>query len=272
MNGSVLYRGIVRHRRFTPVEHEFRYRVTMPLLDLDTVSRELCIPGLLGVHWPALGWFRRRDYAGDPSHSLADAIRDRVEEEIGWRPDGRIRLLTNLRYWGFVMNPIAVFYCEDADGTLQNLVLQVTNTPWREKILYVVCAIPGMRNQCQRFAKEMHVSPFHPMDMTYVCRFRAPDSKLFFHLENHALSRCETDATLVLERVPMTFPRLAGLVLRQPSMTMKTGFGIYWQALRLWCKEAPVYRHPDQPASVEKCNGLDQGMSRGPQSKRVIRS
>ncbi|MCY4312513.1 MAG: DUF1365 domain-containing protein, partial [Gammaproteobacteria bacterium] len=154
------------------------------------------------------------------------------------------RLLTNLRYWGFVMNPISIFYCDDNDGQLRYLVLQVTNTPWREKTLYVVRSEPEFRNQNGRFAKRMHVSPFHPMNMTYICRFRVPESRLFFHLENHRSSRCETDATLNLERVPMTLPRLIGLVIRQPSMSMKTGVGIYWQALKLRLKQAPVYPHP----------------------------
>ncbi|MCY4149018.1 MAG: DUF1365 domain-containing protein [Gammaproteobacteria bacterium] len=244
MNGSVLYRGIIRHRRFTPVLHEFRYRITMPLLDLATVENELNVPGLLSARHPALGWFRRMDYAGDPAQSLSDMIRDTVEAETGWRPDGRIRLLTNLRYWGFVMNPISIFYCDDNDGQLRYLVLQVTNTPWREKTLYVVRSEPEFRNQNGRFAKRMHVSPFHPMNMTYICRFRVPESRLFFHLENHRSSRCETDATLNLERVPMTLPRLIGLVIRQPSMSMKTGVGIYWQALKLRLKQAPVYPHP----------------------------
>ncbi|MYB35004.1 MAG: DUF1365 domain-containing protein [Gammaproteobacteria bacterium] len=253
MTGSVLYRGIIRHRRFAPVLHEFRYRVTMPLLDLATVESELNVPGLLSTRYPALGWFRRMDYAGDPAQPLLDMIRDTVEAEAGWRPDGRIRLLTNLRYWGFVMNPISIFYCDDSDGQLRYLVLQVTNTPWREKTLYVVRSEPEFRNQNGRFAKRMHVSPFHPMDMTYNCRFRSPESRLFFHLENHRSSRRETDATLVLERVPMTLSRLTGLVIRQPSMSMKTGMGIYWQALKLRLKKAPVYPHPKSgsPAHVQ---------------------
>lgn len=253
MTGSVLYRGIIRHRRFTPVLHEFRYRVTMPLLDLATVENELNVLGLLSTRYPALGWFRRMDYAGDPVQPLSDMIRDTVEAEAGWRPDGRIRLLTNLRYWGFVMNPISIFYCDDSDGQLRYLVLQVTNTPWREKTLYVVRSEPESRNQNGRFAKRMHVSPFHPMDMTYNCRFRSPESRLFFHLENHRSSRRETDATLVLERVPMTLSRLTGLVIRQPSMSMKTGMGIYWQALKLRLKKAPVYPHPKScsPAHVQ---------------------
>jgi len=244
MTGSALYRGIIRHRRFTPVEHEFRYRVMMPLLDLTTVEKELNIPGVLSARNPALGWFRRSDYAGDPAQPLPEMIRDTVESETGWRPDGRIRLLTNLRYWGFAMNPISIFYCDDSSDQLRYLVLQVTNTPWREKILYVVRSEPQSRNQNDRFAKRMHVSPFHPMDMTYNCRFRSPESRLFFHLENHRSSGCETDATLVLERVQMNLPRMSGLVFRQPSMSMKAGLGIYWQALKLRLKRVPVYPHP----------------------------
>lgn len=244
MTGSVLYRGTIRHRRFTPVSHEFSYRITLPLLDLATVDRELSVPGLLGTGRPALGWFRRGDYAGDPETSLDRTIRDTVEQRTGWRPDGRIQVLTHLRYWGFVMNPISIFYCHDATGALRHLVLQVTNTPWREKTLYVLTVSRTLSKHVHRFAKEMHVSPFNPMDMEYLCRFREPSGRLFFHLENHGRGGVETDATLVLERMPMTRPRLLGLVLRQPAMTVKTGFAIYWQALRLWIKGAPVYDHP----------------------------
>lgn len=251
MSGSALYRGIVRHRRFVPSKHEFRYRVAVPLLDLNTVSEELNIPGLLSARHPALGWFRRKDYAGDPNQPLSEMIRDHVETETAWRPDGQIRLLTNLRYWGFAMNPISIFYCDDSNNQLRYMVLQVTNTPWREKTLYVVRAEPEKRNQYDRFAKRMHVSPFHPMDMTYSCRFRTPGATLFFHLENHRSSRCESDATLLLERVPLTLPRLIGLVVRQPSMTVKTGLGIYWQALQLYLKRTPVHAHPKTGGPVQ---------------------
>ena len=251
MRASALYRGMIRHRRFSPVEHEFRYRITMPLLNLDSVDRDLRIPGLLGTRFPALGWFRRRDYFGDPEISLKRCVADRVSEETGWRPDGDILLLSHLRYWGFVMNPISIFYCHDGStGNLRALLLQVTNTPWREKICYVIQTLPERRNQSARFDKQMHVSPFNPMDMSYRCRYREPAENLVFHLENHRRGMLETDATLVLERVPMTLPRMAGLVLRQPGMTVKTGFGIYWQALRLWRKGAPVYDHPENPGCL----------------------
>ncbi len=252
MSDIALYRGTIRHRRFTPIPHEFTYRLTMPMLNLDTVAQDLRMPGLLGTRFPALGWFRRQDYAGNPNQQLEETIRDRVVEQTGWRPNGPIRVLTHLRYWGFVMNPISIFYCHDRHETLRYLVLQVTNTPWREKILYVVPVHDDQAKQCHRFGKEMHVSPFNPMDMEYLCRFRAPGNKLFFHLENHSQGERHTDATLVLERLPGTLPRLIGLVLRQPAMTIKTGFGIYWQALRLWIKGVPVHDHPGRKMTANE--------------------
>jgi DUF1365 family protein len=263
VNGAALYHGSIRHRRFTPVTHAFRYRLTMPLLDLDNVEQMLRLPLLFGTRYPGLGWFRRRDYFGDPAIPLKTCVLNEVEEQTGWRPDGPVLLLSHLRYWGFIMNPISVFYCHDRSGGLRALLLQVTNTPWREKTCYVLEADPGRRNQSADFHKAMHVSPFNPMDMSYLCRFREPGEQLVFHLENHHHGRRVTDATLVMKRSPMTFPRLAALVLRQPAMTLKTGIGIYWQALKLWRKGAPVHDHPQSGSAARSTEELSP---RGPEN------
>ena len=263
MRESALYRGIIRHRRFSPVDHEFRYRITMPLLNLDTIDREFSVPALLGTRYPGLGWFRRKDYFGDPEVPLKQSVADLVAADTGWRPDGDILLLSHLRYWGFIMNPISIFYCHDRAGLLRALLLQVTNTPWREKVCYVIESDPGRKNQLAHFDKQMHVSPFNPMDMSYRCRYREPTGNLVFHLENHRQGHCETDATLVLERTPMTLSRLTSLVLRQPGMTVKTGLGIYWQALELWRKGAPIYDHPEKSGHINSsCEPSQHGQER----------
>ena len=44
---------------------------------------------------------------------LDQAVRLRVEEETGTYPDGPIRLLANLRYFGYIINPITCYYCFD---------------------------------------------------------------------------------------------------------------------------------------------------------------
>jgi DUF1365 family protein len=239
-----IYKGIIRHRRFSPISHQFKYQITMVMLDLDSIARDLHYPPLLGTKQPALGWFRRADYVGDPTTDLKNYVLDQVENSSGARPDGKVMLLTHLRYWGFVMNPISIFYCYDQNDRLDSVALQVTNTPWREKVLYVIPVNMTNRTHVSRFAKLMHVSPFNPMQMEYLVRLQTPGGRLFFHLENQANGKRVTDATMVFERHPLSVKKLIGLTLRQPSMTLKVGLGIYWQALRLWIKKSPIYTHP----------------------------
>jgi DUF1365 family protein len=111
----------------------------MVLLDLDELPR--CFDGRLlwSARRPALAWFRRADYLGDPGTPLARAVRELVAERTGTRPEGPIRLLTHLRYFGHCFNPVSFYYCYDRDGErVQAVVAHVTNTPWGERHAYVM--------------------------------------------------------------------------------------------------------------------------------------
>ena len=246
---SAIYRGTVRHRRLSPKRHEFRYRVFMMFLDLDELETVFRGSRLWSTHRPALAWFRRGDYlAGAPA--LADAVRDRVQAATGCRPAGPVRMLTNLRYFGFIMNPITCYYCYERDGeTLAWVVVEVTNTPWRERHAYVLPAGGRRVHRCT-FAKAMHVSPFHPMAMTYHWRGNSPGDRLAVHLENLEDDRMVFDATLALARVAITPATLRNTILSYPFMTLKVCLAIYWQALKLFVRRVPVYAHP--PASPQE--------------------
>jgi len=76
---SALYTGWVRHRRFAPVSHVFRYRALALAIDLDDLPQIRLWP-LLGIDRFGLMSFRQRDYldgdltrmpAGSDSHLLA---------------------------------------------------------------------------------------------------------------------------------------------------------------------------------------------------------
>ena len=86
----------------------------------------------------ALAWFRRADHLGPSERRLDESVRDLVEGRLGWRPDGPIRLLTHLRYFGLVMNPVSFYYCLAWRGSVEAVVAEVTNTPWRERHCYVL--------------------------------------------------------------------------------------------------------------------------------------
>jgi hypothetical protein len=131
---SCLYEGTIRHRRRGPLD-EFNHRLFMVCLDLEE------LPGLFDgrLLWsarrPAPAWFRRSDYLGDPHTSLADEVRSLVAERTGGWPDGPIRLLTHMRYFGQCFNPVSFYYCYDTAGErVMAVVAEVTNTPWGSAI------------------------------------------------------------------------------------------------------------------------------------------
>ena len=113
---SCVYVGAVRHRRFAPVRHDFRFGMFMMYLDLSELPRVFARRWLWSARRPALAWFRRADYLGDPAVPLDDAVRDLVGLRTGRRPAGPVRLLTHLRYFGYVQNPVSFYYCFAADG------------------------------------------------------------------------------------------------------------------------------------------------------------
>ncbi|MFK7959532.1 MAG: DUF1365 domain-containing protein [Phycisphaerales bacterium] len=146
-SGSAIYSGWVRHRRWTPAEHAFRYRVYQIMLDLDSLGTVFRGRWFWSTHGPALAWFRRRDHFGDPQRGLGECARDLVEERLGRRPVGPVRLLTNLRCFGFIINPVSFFYCYGADASgsdgppvLEAIIAEVHNTPWNERHCYVLDA------------------------------------------------------------------------------------------------------------------------------------
>jgi hypothetical protein len=243
---SCIYRGAIRHRRRSPVSHEFRYRLFMLYLDLDELPRVFAGRWLWSVRRPALAWFRRADYLGDPAVPLDRAVRDLVATRTGTRPSGPIRLLTHLRYFGYVQNPVSFYYCFDAAGIrVETIVAEITNTPWGERHAYVLPAQPGDAQERRfRLAKTFHVSPFMPMDMAYDWRFSLPGRRLTVHMRNLARGEQVFDATLVLRREPLTGRALAAALARHPWMTATVVAGIYWQAFRLWLKGAPFHPHP----------------------------
>ena len=251
---SCIYEGRVRHTRSTPATHQFSYRLFMMYLDLDE------LPTLFGRRWfwsasrPALARFRRSDHLGPDKQPVGDAVRDLVERETGRRPDGPIRLLTNLSYFGYCFNPVSFYYCFGKDGeTLEYIVSEVNNTPWGERDIYVMdCEGPAVTESLWRFSpsKKMHVSPFMPMEIDYDWVLSTPADRLSVYMANSKDGKRFFDASMTMNRKRLTGWSLAGVLLRFPFMTFKIVVAIYWEALRLWGKRCPVYAHPGKEKEV----------------------
>lgn len=244
---SCLYEGVVRHRRLRPVEHAFSKRLFMVYLDLDELSEVFRGRWLWSATRPAPVWFRRADHLGDPEVPLAQAVRELVEARTGRRPEGPIRLLTQLRTFGYAFNPVSLFYCLDASAErLQAVVAEVSNTPWGERHGYVLGAPEARAGRVLRTdtAKELHVSPFMGMRQIYRFALPLPGERLSVRITSLEAGAPLFHARLALRRREITGGSLARALLRYPWMPAQGIAAIYWQAWRLRRKGAPVHPHP----------------------------
>lgn len=246
---SCIYKGSLLHHRYLPRENRFAYSVFFMFLDIAELGQVFDNSLFWSFERFNIASFRRSDYLGPAHIPLDKAVRDRVEKEQGRRPEGPIRMLTHLRYYGHCFNPVTFYYCYDVSDTrVEYIVAEITNTPWRERHSYVLGEeqnLETVKRKRFRFQKAFHVSPFMDMDYLYDWRFRGPGKWLKIHMINIKEDNRCFEAVLSLKREEINGPALAWVLVRFPVMTLKVLAMIYWQAFRLWLKKTPYYDHPE---------------------------
>lgn len=249
MSGSALYVGTIRHRRLEPTPHEFRYRTYQVLLDLDEVEELARRIPWLGYNGPGLTSFHDTDHLGSRRAPVRDKLAAWLDAAGAEPDDDRVLLLTNLRVLGHVFNPVSYFFCLRADGSLRRIVAEVNNT-FGDTLCYLLedLRARGGRAVAATSRKRLHVSPFIGMeDIDYEWILTPPGPRLTVHIDETRRGRKFFDATLNLERRPLSAGSLARVMLRHPLTPLHTVARIHWQALRLWLKRVPVHRRPPPP-------------------------
>jgi DUF1365 family protein len=247
--GSCLYDGEVMHRRAAP-HHRLRYRVFSLLLDLDALPTLDARLRLFSHNRFNLLSFHDRDHGrcdGTSPRTWVDAALAANGLETG----GRITLLCFPRLFGYVFNPLSIFFCYAPSGRLSAILYEVRNT-FGDKHGYLL-EVPVDRGAdgtiAQRCEKSFHVSPFLPLAGSYEFLLKEPGDR-FAILIRHLRDGAEVlRASQVGTRAPLTDASILRQVVRHPLMTLKVIAGIHWEALALWLKGARFHRCPAPPAA-----------------------
>ncbi|MDQ7826537.1 MAG: DUF1365 domain-containing protein [Candidatus Eremiobacteraeota bacterium] len=232
------------------MKNHFKYPLFMMFIDLEELTELFKASPLWSAGGFNLAWFRRKDYMEPHDRTLAEAAKEAIRKQTGSACAGPVRVLTHLRYFGHIFNPVTFYYAYDEQGKeIEAIAAQITNTPWGERFTYVLDAASLGKERTEwtfTFGKNFHVSPFMPMDLTYEWTFRKPAEELFVRMHTVRNSTRFFTAALSLQRKEITGAALHRLLLTYPFMTVKVVLRIYWQALRLNIKKAPVYEHPQE--------------------------
>jgi DUF1365 family protein len=249
---GVLYAGEVMHHRLKPFGHRFVYTVFSLLIDIDRLGELDRTSAIFSVNRPNLASFHAADHVEREGETVR-AFADRLLDGAGLKERAhRILLLAYPRIFGYVFNPISVYFAYGADGALIALIYAVRNT-FGERHTYVAPVEPGDLSEAgvrQTRTKILHVSPFIDMGARYHFRVLPPGKVV--RLRIHETERGEPllAATFAGEAKSLDTPRLAACLLKFPLMTWKIMAGIHWEALKLWLKGARFHKSPAAPKPV----------------------
>lgn len=240
MPDAAIYFGHVMHCRLRPFRHRFVYRVFSLFMDIDALDT-LASRTLFFSH-NRFNLFSLLDsdhgaQDGSPLRPWAIDLLDRNGVAID---GGRIFMLCFPRMFGYVFNPLTVYFCFDSGARLRGLIYEVRNT-FGEKHPYVIAlgdvSAPDALITHQQ-AKQFYVSPFIEMDMKYIFRLRPPGDRLSLMIREYAPEGEVLIATLTGEKQPFRTPTLVKALFLYPLMSLKIIAAIHFEALRLWRKGA----------------------------------
>ncbi|WP_116510101.1 DUF1365 domain-containing protein [Micromonospora sp. B006] len=232
MSAACLYECVVRHRRLTPVRYGFRHRTYLWLVDLDD------LPVLPWWLRPIAG-FRADDHLGPAGGPLRTGVDENLAAHGIDLRGGRIHMLTQARVAGHVFNPLTLYWCWYADGTPAAVIAEVRNTygGWHRYVLY-----PDARWRAE-VAKSFPVSPFFPVDGSYLIRVPPPGERLAVGVTLRRDGAAAFVADITGRRHPGTTGSLLRLAARHPLATVAVSAGIRFHGIRLFLLGLPTHPH-----------------------------
>ena len=231
-----IYRTTITHSRKATVHHSFEYRSYSWYVDVDDLPR---LPWWLRP----FARFRAEDHFGSASGDRPDgSLRDRLVTFFAAHdlalPAGRVTALLQARVFGYVFNPLSIFWCHDPDGQLRHVIAEVHNTyGQRHAYLLPPAALPVVTT------KKFYVSPFFAVDGYYLIQAPRPDSEVDITVALHRGERTpfpEFTANLHGQWRPATIKQVAIMQIISPLAPLVVAARIRTQGIKLWLRRVPV--------------------------------
>tara|TARA_Y100000766_G_scaffold268848_1_gene265327 strand:- start:166 stop:924 length:759 start_codon:yes stop_codon:yes gene_type:complete len=231
---SSIYNGTVIHKRFKPKIHFFKYKVFSLLIDLSDLNYLNKKISFFSYNSFNLISFFDKDHGDRDGSSLIDWVKKNLIKNNINSENIKIKLLCYPRIFGYVFNPLSVFFVYDQNENLISILYEVKNT-FGEQHTYIFKAENNnlLQHNC---SKKFHVSPFIEMNCNYFFRILRPSEKISVVIDQYQLNEKILFASQDGKRVDFNSKELLKSYLKHPLMTFKIISAIHFEAFKLWIK------------------------------------
>ena len=234
IKNSIIYNGKVIHKRFKPKEHYFNYKVFSLLIDLEELAIIDKSINFFSYNKFNLISFFDKDHGPRDGTGLKQWVNDNLKKIGIFNENIKIKLLCYPRIFGYVFNPLSIFFIYNKSDQLISILYEVKNT-FGEQHTYVFKTDDQklIQNQCK---KKFYVSPFINMECKYFFKILKPDNKLSVVIDQY-----DNDGKLLFasqDGLASEF-NSKNLILSffsHPLMSFKIIAAIHFEAFKLWIK------------------------------------
>jgi len=232
---SSIYIGNVIHKRFKPKIHFFKYKVFSILLDIseiDILDKSLKI---FSYNKFNIVSFYDADHGPRDGTSIKEWVIKNLNDNRINTENIKIKLLCYPRIFGYVFNPLSVFFIYNKNSELISILYEVKNT-FGEQHTYVFKTKENENYIKHTCKKKFHVSPFIEMDCTYFFKILKPSEKISVIIDQYDEEGKLLYASQDGDRIELNNKNLVLSYLRHPLMTFKIIAAIHFEAFKLWTK------------------------------------
>ena len=235
INNSCIYIGSVIHKRFKPKKHFFKYSVFSLFLDLDEINEiDKKIPFFSYNKFNILSFFDK-DHGYRDGSSIKDWLIHVLQKKNISTINIKIKILCYPRIFGYVFNPLSIFFIYDADSNPIAILYEVKNT-FGEQHTYVFKIDIKNKQIFNNCKKKFYVSPFMDLESKYFFKVLIPNERLSVIIDQRDKEGKLLFASQEGERVKLSSKNLLISYLKHPLMTLKIISAIHYEALKLWIK------------------------------------